>query len=643
MKYEKYISLIKSLEIAAAKNRKLYELKVIAIASLGYLYFFGLILLFIALPVIAILITLINPEVILRILLWTAKLWWAAIPLLAVYFGFLGAAVKAIFTKIPEPEGRTLEKSDVPGLFDFIEKTSVALKAPPPRKIFITDEFNAAVITVPRIGLFGTRSYMSLGLPLMTALSPEQLNAVIAHELGHISGKHGGFGKWAYQVQEAWSRFLESQDLHDHKFSALYEKFVNWFFPYFQAYSFVLRREHEKEADDYAVEIAGAKALGGALITLHTGSSALDRDFWPEIHRQNQADPTPASDVFSRMLGTLAFADPDRGIQSLEKAVAIPTDYNDSHPSLAERLKRMRYWAGSGLPKLPEPVTLTAAQFYLGAKREALVSVFEQQWAEEIAKTWGARFEQFKTSRERGEELETKATGEGLTVEELLERAGIIAEQSGNKEALPLLREAIAKNPDHAEANYILGAVLLHTEDEESGLGLLRRAMELDEKWKYSASDAAFQYLRMKGRLEEAKGFAEILESQQEEYQQAQRERQQVNADDTFLAHTLSEEAIAEVVRKLRYYDEITKIYIVRKEVYFLKEIDMHVLFYEKRKSSRFKNSSDMNDQDLINAIVKRLEGSEIAFFAALAGEHAKTAAKLDRIENSLIFDRTAE
>jgi Zn-dependent protease with chaperone function len=643
MKYEQYISLIKGLEESAASNRRLYELKVIALACLGYAYFFGLIILFIALPVAVVAIFLLNPELILRILLWTAKLWWAAIPLLAVYFGFLGAAVKAIFAKAPEPEGRTLDRDEVPGLFDFIEKTSKALKAPAPKKVFVTDEFNAAVITVPKIGLFGTKSYMSLGLPVMTALSTEQFNAVIAHEIGHISGRHGGFGKWAYQVQESWSRFLEAQDLHDHKFAALYQKFVNWFFPYFQAYSFVLRREHEIEADSYAVEVAGSQALGEALITLHTSSSALESNFWPEVHRQNQADPTPARDVFSRMLGALAFVDPKGSSITLEKAIAIPTDYADSHPSLSARLKRMRYWAGSGLPRLPEPVTLTAAQFYLGAKREALVSVFEKQWAEEIAKNWGARFEHFKASRERADELESKASTDGLTVEELLERAGIVSEQHGNKEALPLLREAYAKDPEHAEANYALGGVLLHSEDDESGIGLLRRAMTLDEKWKYAASDVAFQWLRLKGRLEEAKEFAEIVEGQQAEFEQAQQERQQVTSSDTFLQHTLSEEAVADIVRKLQYYDEITKLYLVRKNVAYLREIDMHVLFYEKRKSSRFKNSSDMNDQDLIDAIVKRLDGSDIAFFAALAGDHANTAPKLEPIPGALIFSRTGD
>src|SRR5690349_24338916 len=100
---------------------------------------------------------------------------------------------------------------------------------------------------------------MLLGFPLILALSPDQFKAVLAHEIGHISEKHGAFAKWAYQLREAWGRFIESQDAHEHKFAALYAGFVNWFFPYFTAYSFVLMREHEKDADRYATQLVGAK------------------------------------------------------------------------------------------------------------------------------------------------------------------------------------------------------------------------------------------------------------------------------------------------------------------------------------------------------------------------------------------------
>ena len=254
MKYEQYVSLIKDLEVSAAQNRRLYELKVVGLALLGYAYFIALILLFVALPLMIIVFTILRPEEMLKLLLWTAKFWWAAIPGLALYFGFLGSAVKAMFTKVPDPEETVLERQDAPELFEFIDSTCKQLQAKRPRKVFLTDQFNAAVVTMPYFGIFGTKVYMLIGLPVMRALSPQQLKAVIAHEIGHISGKHGRVAKWTYQLEESWRRFIEFEELEGNKLAALYEKFVQWFFPLFQAYSFVLMREQEKEADDSAVE-----------------------------------------------------------------------------------------------------------------------------------------------------------------------------------------------------------------------------------------------------------------------------------------------------------------------------------------------------------------------------------------------------
>lgn len=639
MKYEQYVSLIKGLEPFAAANRRSYELRVFGLALLGYAYFLALILLFLAIPVLAIVAAFMAPAAILKVLLWTAKLWWVAVPGLAVFFGFLGGAVKALFAKVPEPEEKELERKDAPELFEFIDSTCAKLDAKKPEKVYITDEFNAAVVTMPRFGMFGHKVYMRLGLPVMNALTTEQFKGVLAHEIGHISGKHGGFGKWAYQLHEAWGRFIDSQAAHEHKFSALYDRFVKWFFPYFQAYSFVLMREHEKEADEYAVEIAGAKPLGEALILLNARNADLNDVFWTRIHEENLEQATPSGDIFSRMLASLAVIDQARDNETLSKAVKVPTDYNDSHPALADRLKLMGYWKETELPAQPGPTEANAAGHFLGSSYDGYVAEFEKKWADEIARTWADRYTHFQTSQQRAEELDAKAASDELTVEEMIEKAGLISERKGNREALPLLREIVQKFPQHAEANYLLGGVLL-SHDDESGLDLVKKAMTLDEKWKYAASDVAFQYLRSKGKLEEAKEYAETLEAQSEEIEKAQLERTNITASDRFVSHSVDAETVAGIVRKLQYYDEITALYLVRKDVRYMKELDCNVLFIDIRKPGRFKKNNDMKPDDLLNAIVSRLEDTPIAYYAILNGDFEKIKGPLEAMDEALIFKR---
>lgn len=641
MKYEQYISLIKELEAFAEQDRKGYERRVLGLAALGYAYFFGLILLFIAIPLSLLVLLFFAPQSLGRLLLFAIQFWWIVVPGVVVFFGFLGGAVRSLFTKFPEPEGREIKEADAPELFGFIRETTKALKAKLPDKVLITDEMNAAVVTIPRIGMFGRRVFLLLGIPIMKTLTPDQFKAVVAHEIGHISGRHGGFGKWAYQLRESWGRFIETQELNDHKFAFLYEKFVNWFFPYFQAYSFVLMREHEKEADSYAAGLVGARPLGEALLALETRGAELNNVFWKTIHEENLERSTPSVNVFSRMLGSLSFVDSDRDRdrETVLAAVKRPTDYNDSHPSLADRLKMLGYWKGEDLPPLPVTATVSASDHFLGERAAELIADFEQRWDEHIASTWADRHSHFESSRKRYDELEKKAAEGGSTAEEMLEMAGLLAERKGNLEALPLLRETVEKFPENAEAHYTLGSVLLMN-DDESGLEHVRRSMELDIKWRYAASDIAFQFLRSKGRFEEAKEYAATVESQAEDFANAERERQSISVTDSFLGHEMTEEKVAEIVRKLQYYEEITALYLVRKVVKHFPDVPFDVLFIDIRERGLLNRSNDMKPEDLLSAVASRLENLEIGYFALLRGEFIPIKEVFPRIPNSQIFER---
>src|SRR5690606_20459698 len=218
--------------------------------------------------------------------------------------------------------------------------------------------------------------------------------------------------------------------------------------------------------------------------------------------------------------------------------------------------------------------------------------------------------------------LETK--GEELSVDELLEKAGLIAQQKGSQEALPLLRAAYEREPDNPETNYTLGAVLLQN-DDASGMGLLRRAIELDPQWKYAASEVAFQYLRSKGQFEEAKEFAEVLDSQAEEYEMARQERERIYEGDQFSPHDFDAETVAQLVQKIRYYDEVTALYLVKKDVRYMEHIPFHVLFIDKRKAPRLSLSGtkDMKTNELLDAIHSRLVSFDIGFFAVFDGSLA--------------------
>jgi len=46
----------------------------------------------------------------------------------------------------------------------------------------------------------------------MLVLTKDQFLAVIAHELGHLSGHHSRFNAWIYRVRITWWRIMEAFD-----------------------------------------------------------------------------------------------------------------------------------------------------------------------------------------------------------------------------------------------------------------------------------------------------------------------------------------------------------------------------------------------------------------------------------------------
>lgn len=639
MKYDQYLSLIKRLELFAAERRRAYEFRVLLLTVLGYAYFVGLIV-FLVVPIpIAIATLFVMPEQIVRLALLTAKLWWAVLPIVGLYFSFLGSAVKSITAKVPDPPGNDLTRAEAPDLFRFVDQTCRTLKSRRPSRIIITDEFNAAVATLPRFGIFGQKVLLIVGLPLMNALSPDQFKAAIAHEIGHISGKHGGFTKWAYQMREAWGRLIESQNATNHKFAFLYREFVNWFFPFFTAYSFVLMREHEKEADRDAAELAGLQPLGESLILLETKGRQLNEGFWREVHEENLASETPSEKLFSRMLDSLAQSVPAQSRAALAKAIEVPTDFNDTHPSLAERLRLIGYWADGDMPRFPDQTEATAATYFLNDQGRAAAAEFDTMWDEQAAKEWHKRHAHFKESQKRIEQL--SSCTDDLSRDEILELAQRQAEKDGLEASMPFIMKAAERFPDDPLVLYNMGGVRLSL-DDESGLRDLERAVELDKTFKLAASDLAFSYLRGKGRLDEARRYAVAVDEQNELMEKAKRERLDVLAGDVFEKHDLQEDFLRSIPAILTGFEEIEALYLVHKTVRYMPEYPFRVLFIDVRKKTKLKNRNDLDPSELLKLVVKRIDSEQIHYYATLTGSLKGIKHDIDKIPGARFWSKEA-
>jgi Zn-dependent protease with chaperone function len=327
-----FVKLVGKHEQIAARNPGMYRFGIFLFAILGYVYI--LFLLALAIGILVLLFFVIRSNTYLAF-----RAAYLAIPLVLFAYAILSSLV----VSVPEPTGVNLMRSDAAPLFIEIDRIRTRLGLPRFDRVIISREFNAAVAQIPRLGLFGWhKNILIIGLPIMCSLPPDCFRAILAHEMGHVSGSHGKFGSWVFRINEMWMQLLENVQVH-RRGAQLVAMFFAWYVPRFNAYSLALRKSHEYVADRTAAETIGAKIVAEALIRMELVhvklSLGIERAVTPS--QANQI----LSQVFSRQSGPL-----------------------DSHPSLIERLNNIRQE-----PVLPGDMTETAAQKYLAHKLPGIV------------------------------------------------------------------------------------------------------------------------------------------------------------------------------------------------------------------------------------------------------------------------------
>jgi Zn-dependent protease with chaperone function len=566
---EQFEALVKRLEILARERPKSYRLRVGLLAALGYAYLLLVltILIFVFIGLIWLIIHHSNSFNALELKI-------GFLILIPIFFIF-----KSLWVRLPAPTGRLLHPKEASPLFATIKDLATSLKAPFPDRILMTSEFNASVIQIPRLGIFGwQKNYLLIGLPLMHALSPEQFRAVLAHELAHLSGNHSQFASWIYRVRKTWVQVLQQMRSKGNSF--LFDSFFNWYIPFFDAYSFVFARMNEYEADRCAAQVVGPKYIAEALINVEIRNHFLDQSFWPRISKQMNEQAEPPSGIYSSMLNNMrlgiAFDDAERWFH---QALQQITNTQDTHPCLAERLAALGLrsdWQPA-IPTSTVVIEISAAQHFLKSTLEPLTNHFNQSWKQEIAPSWKERHAHLQESKMNLQQLEEKAQHQVLNEEEAWERAYWTAQLYEKHQAISLLQEILVAHPDHVYANYLLGEILLDKGDI-LGIAFLEKAMTLDPEISISGNELIYHFLKRQGKLGEASHYINRVKQHQILLTNVRHERSSVHNRDHFKFHDLSNSALSELTEQLARYPEIKEAYLVQKVVKYLPEKPFYVL-----------------------------------------------------------------
>jgi Zn-dependent protease with chaperone function len=628
MNHEEFVMKVERLERDAKAKPEAYKLKVFLWALLGYAY-----------PGLIIIILLALAGLLIYLVATVGMSGSSGTILFKLVFPlmfFIYLILRSFWIKIPHPSGIQLDHEQAGLLFESVSQFREKLKGPRVHSILLTGELNASVIQIPRLGLLGwQKNYLIVGLPLLQALSPQEFYGVLAHEFGHLAGAHSRFGAWIYRMREAWNRLVESLEQQEHWGTFIFSRFLRAYVPFFNAYAFVLARQQEYEADRNAAILAGSRNMADALIRISLSRYFLELVFWPSVYQtaNKQADPpaSPFRETQEALANPIAVEDTR---QWLDRSMKEKTGYSDTHPSLSDRLAAL-----GEEPRLPPLPAETAADHYLGEHVSQLTDTLNQSWRESIIFAWRDRHQQAQDAGHRLSEIEKKSETEPLTIEERWEMASLTEEFRDSAAALPIYQEVLAADAQHAAANFAVGRLILE-KMEASGVGLIEKAMRLDQQYVIPGCELIYQYLTEQGNEQEAKKYFVQALHQAENYQAAQKERARIGFDDSYLPPALNPEILNSIRDQIALHQEIDKAYLVRKAVKLMPEIPLYILGITVN-TSWYKYRSDSATSDLCQQIAQEIVFSGDIYVVFVDGENKKLRKIMERIEGALIYQNS--
>ena len=626
MEEKEFSTLVESLEGYAREHPGAYKLRVAMLAALGYVFLIGSVLLVLLL---------------VAAVLYYGRLNWLLVKLLLIPLGLALIVVRSLWVKFEVPQGHELRYEDAPRLFDLAKSIREATNGPKLHKVLLTDEFNAGIMQHPRLGMFGWHeNYLEVGLPLLRALSPDEVRAVISHEFGHLSGRHGVFSAWIYRVRQTWDQVLQKMRAEERFGSGIFEKFFNWYSPYFAAYSYALARAKEYEADRTSVQLCGKENAARALIKSNLRGKALTEEFWPMFFEGASAQAEPPKETFSEMLAALRKPiAPDKAELWLSQVLSETHSYADTHPRPVARLEAFGYPGIRSTEDLRPFLTTddrSGDEYFLQSIPAEFLAKTNRLWREGVMDTWRERYNFVVEANKTLATLEEKEKTEELTHEDRWERARLLRGTKGSAAVVPLLKEILAVEPDHANANYNLGEALLEQGDE-AGIRHIEVAMEKEAHAIPAGCELIYNFLTGRERGEEAERYRRCISNYYMEIELAQQERSNISRKDSFKSHELAAEVVRELGDQLRNFPELGTAYLVQKVCQHFPHEPAYVLGVTAKKKW-YRGHSKPRDVRLVGQLADQLTFPGFTYVIALEEGYKPLRKVFERVQGSEIY-----
>ncbi len=558
MNAAEFESLVSTLEERAQSRPEVVGREMIDLLVVGY----GYIALILALTVG---VTVLIAGVVIKT--GGLALWGKVLVVLAV---LIAAILKSLWVEIPAPAGRPVLPSEAPGLWQRVREIAATLRAPIPKRILLTEEYNASVTQRPRLGIFGfPEAYLALGVPLLCALTPPQCDAVLAHEFGHLSASHPKRGLWLYRIGQTWNALQKEMEKTQSAGLILFGKFFAWFLPRLHAYAFVMSRRDEYAADADAARVTSPDTMGSALVAMAAHFRIATHDVWERVWARAGDEPTPPAESWSTLPSVLRERAqwPDL-TERLSVSLAQRASHVDTHPALFDRLQALgvlpadRAAATAVAARMLTPGQASAAEHYLGDLAVAFLRDSDRAWQQRSAEQWQAHH--YQIVRKRHELASLQARDDAQALPHLLRAMELHLELWDEGAALAVADRILAERPEVSEAHFVRGRYLL-LQGDASGVAFVERAIELDARATVNGLQMLAAFFTDQGDLTRRDAVLARLNAVDAMLREAEQERREATVHDTYARPELSAELVEGLRAAIRRTPPIRSVVVARK------------------------------------------------------------------------------
>jgi len=565
-----------------------------------------------------------------------------------ILFGGGAAVLRVLWVRLQPPKGLPIKRAAAPKLFATLDELQHSLHSAPFHQVLIVPECNAAVVQHPRLGVFGwPKNFLLLGLPLLEGLSADEMRAVLAHEFAHLSRQHGRIGQRVYCLRRSWEKIFEqlSKPRVEGEVSLrpLYSKFLEWFWPRFNAHAFVLSRADEYEADGDAARLAGSQHVASSLLWIKLAARWWEDYFCTDLWQRANVEGEPPRDAFLKLGGELGAGFPASETPKwIEQAFHQKTTNADTHPCLTERLQAVnQYPRGADrdeFPAAPAPAAVSAGETWFGDALTQIRADLGPLWADEVKELWEERHARAGVLRHRLERLDQSVPQPEADEDALWDKARVVLELKREKEAEPLLRQILTLNPKHCAANFHLGRVLLD-ESNPAGVTHLEAVMEEDDESVPAASQLLHAHYWRTGQTERIKELESRLDRYEKNLQASRTERNTVNPGDPLIPHELKPEELGALRTVLESESDLIAADLGRKELQHFPKQKLFLLALQRRRAWH-----RLPNRELEAALVRRLTAKvqlpgRVLIFTP-RGDFAKLSRRVAGLPDAEVFRR---